>query len=508
VLPGWADGKLYRVSRSGAVGAVAVGEGMAAVAAAGHTIWAVSPISGSVVAVDSAAMRVIRSLQLAGEPRSLAVDGDTVWVGVTRPADPLSSEVAGVRPLAASQCEPLLAGNGGQADVLVVSDLPLQGDSRLSSLQMAQAITFVLREHGFRAGGHRIAYQSCDDAIASTGMFDEAKCAANGRAYGKDRDVIGVIGTFNSGCAEQMLPELNRAGGGPVPMVSPLNSYVGLTRDADVRGLLASLYPTGRRNFVRVFPTDDLQGGALARLAHDRGDRRVFVLDDGTAGYNVLIADAFANASRRLGLTVAGRARFAPGTRSFHRLVERVAAARPEAVFLGGFAGESTVLLLRTLRSRLGRAVDILGPDGLGPAAQLERVAGRAARGLFIGYTGVTPGYLPPAGERFVQRFARTQPGIEVESYAVYAAQATEVMLDAIARSDGTRASLIDQLFRTRLRGTLIGDVTFDPRGDALAAQVTVLRVVGGGSAARSLASVQGAAVERVDTVSPSFIAP
>ena len=38
------------------------------------------------------------------------------------------------------------------ADVLLVSDLALQGGTRVSTTQMAQAIAFVLREHGFRAG--------------------------------------------------------------------------------------------------------------------------------------------------------------------------------------------------------------------------------------------------------------------------------------------------------------------------------------------------------------------
>ena len=39
-------------------------------------------------------------------------------------------------------------------------------------------------------------------------------------------------------------------------MISPLNSFVGLTRTAPgvPRTLLAELYPTGRRNYLRVLP--------------------------------------------------------------------------------------------------------------------------------------------------------------------------------------------------------------------------------------------------------------
>ena len=84
-------------------------------------------------------------------------------------------------------CEPVVAGPDGKADALVLSDLPLQCDSRLKATQMARAITLAMRERGFRAGRLRLAYQSCGDALAGTGLFDEAKCAANGRAYAANR---------------------------------------------------------------------------------------------------------------------------------------------------------------------------------------------------------------------------------------------------------------------------------------------------------------------------------
>jgi hypothetical protein len=63
----------------------------------------------------------------------------------------------------------------------------------------------------------------------------------------------------------------------------------------------------GRRNYVRVFPADDLQGAALAMLARDLGHRRVFVLDDGDRTWGALSAAGFETAARRLGLDVIGR---------------------------------------------------------------------------------------------------------------------------------------------------------------------------------------------------------
>ena len=56
------------------------------------------------------------------------------------------------------------------------------------------------------------------------------------------------------------------------------------------------------------------------------------------------------------------------------------------------------------------------------------------------------------------------------------AAQATEVLLDAIARSDGTRASVVEELFATKVENGIIGSFTFDRLGDIDPAPVGVYR--------------------------------
>ena len=59
------------------------------------------------------------------------------------------------------------------------------------------------------------------------------------------------------------------------------------------------------------------------------------------------------------------------------------------------------------------------------------------------------------------------------------AAQATETVLAAIARSDGTRASVLAQRQSTRERDSILGDFAFDRYGDMTPAQFTVLQVTG-----------------------------
>ena len=505
------DGTLWRVSggRRPVLGSVDVGRGVTDVAAGPDSVWVTNPLAGTLTEIDAATVTPERTVDLHGVPDSVAVDGDTVWVSVVAgPSAAATNEVSGVQALPSTACEPVVAGKG-ESDLLVVSDLPLQGGIRITATQMAQAIAFTLRAREFRAGRFRVAYQSCDDSIARTGLYDEAKCAANARAYADNADVVGVIGTLNSPCALAAVPVLNTAEGGALAMVSPLNSFPGLTRTgAGVPpSLPSSLYPTGKRNYLRVYPTDDLQGAALALRAKDLGAKRVFVLDDGEPGYGELMAHGFETAARRLGLDVAGRSSWNPQARSYDALTERVARSGASAVFVGGLLDSNVAQVIQDLRERLGKDVAILGPDGLTPLPLLVEQAGEAARGVYVSLAGVVTERLPPAGSRFVERFGRTQGGAEVEPSAVYAAQAADVLLDAIARSDGTRASVIDELFATRVERGLLGSFGFNRNGDITESPVTILRVAGRGTS-KTILSVEGGVVDRVVRPSPKLVAP
>jgi branched-chain amino acid transport system substrate-binding protein len=495
------DGTLWRIGAGGrpTVGAIDLARGVSDVAAGRDAVWVANPLTGTVTRIGAETAAVERTVELEGIPRSLTLDRETVWVALV--ADPTASrsESGGLHAFPATTCERVLAAKG-ESDVLIVSDLALQGGTRIRATQMTQAIAFVLRQHGFRAGRFRVGYQSCDDSVARTGLFDEPKCAANARAYAANPDVVGVIGTYNSPCTAAALPELNRARGGPLAMVSPLNSFVGLTRSGPGvdPSLPAALYPTGRRNYLRVYPTDDLQGAALALFASERGRRRVYVLGDGDPAYGELMAAGFETAAHRLGLTVVGRSSWDPQASGYAEVAEQIARSRAEAVFVGGLLDTNAARVVHDLRVRLGASVDLLGPDGLTPLPLLVKRAGRAALGMHVSLAGVVTDGLSPAGARFARRFEKVQAGVEVQPSAVYAAQAAEVLLDAIARSDGTRASVLEELFATEVRNGLLGSFAFDANGDTTKSPVTIMRVARRG--------VEGGVVARVLRPSPSLV--
>ena len=78
--------------------------------------------------------------------------------------------------------------------MLIASDLPLQGGDADIMRGLEDAIRWVLKDHGFRAGRHVVGYQSCDESTAQTGDYEKRRCAANANAFARAEQVVAVIG--------------------------------------------------------------------------------------------------------------------------------------------------------------------------------------------------------------------------------------------------------------------------------------------------------------------------
>ena len=72
------------------------------------------------------------------------------------------------------------------------------------------------------------------------------------------------------------------------------------------------------------------------------------------------------------------------------------------------------------------------------------------------------------------------QEAEQTPCYAIHVGQATHVLLDAIAVSNGSRGSVTDAVLRTRVQDGIIGDLAFDANGDVVPPRIAVYRVTNG----------------------------
>jgi branched-chain amino acid transport system substrate-binding protein len=388
-----------------------------------------------------------------------------------------------VSALPASSCSDIYYQGDGDPDYLISSDLPLQGSGRTQTVQMTEAIKFILKQQDFKAGKYKIGYQSCDDATAQAGKWASEKCSANANAYAQNKSLIGVIGTFNSGCAEIIVPVLNRAPDGPVGMISPANTYVGLTHSGPgtAAGEPDKYYPTGTRNYIRIVAADDFQGAADALLAKQLGLKSVYILNDKEA-YGLGVATDFKNSlvNPSVGVKVAGFGAWNGKASSYTGLATKIKQSGADAVFLGGLVCENGGKLVKDLRSVLGNNVTILSPDGFTPISAVVDGAGNASEGQYVSVAGQPNEKLGPTGKKFVADFSKTIGGENPDPYAAYAAQAAQVLLTAIENSDGSRKSVAENLLKTKVTDGILGSFTINSNGDTSANPVTIYQIKGG----------------------------
>lgn len=377
--------------------------------------------------------------------------------------------------VASSACGPLQYGGEGGPEAVVVSDLPLQGDSKQRSLQMNDAIRLVLEGANWQAGGTKVAFQACDDSSAKTGLWTKALCQANARAYAADPSVLAVIGTYNSGCAEAMIPILGRAPGGGVAMVSPGNTLICLTQSSPscAHGEPKSLYP-GARNYARVVPNDAYQGAGLAGFAKEQGVKDAFVLYAGKDPTSLGQAKTFRGAARKLGIHVVGFRAWNVKASGYRGLMKTVAKTSPDAVLLAGLTEENGGRLIKDKVAVLGSnaRVKLLAPDGFAQQSTIE-LAGKASKGMYASVPGEVPQNLTGPGKKLVGQLEAELKGQPIELYAPYAAQAAEVVLNAIGKGRN-RGGTIEAVRSTSVHNGITGSFDILPSGDPSIGPITV----------------------------------
>ena len=382
-------------------------------------------------------------------------------------------------PLPASSCSALQYGGSGSPQFIVASDLPLQGSSRAQTIEMTKAISFEFKHAGYKAGKYTVGYQSCDDSTAQAGKWDPAKCSANAGNYSRDSSVIGVIGTFNSGCAEIEVPILNRAG---LAEISPANTYIGLTHKPALPGEPNKYYPTGKRNYARVVAADDFQGSADALLMQQLHVKSVYILNDKEA-YGFGVASAVRNViagSKSLGIKVAGFAAWDPKASSYQDIASKISASGADAIYLGGLECENGGKLIKDLRAGNATA-KLIAPDGFSSFSSTIKDAGAASNGMYISIAGEPYKNLPPAGKAFAQAFGKSigEAASKVNPYSNYGATATIVLLDAIAKSGGTRGTVTSHIYGSSFTNTPIGNFALNANGDTNAGVISIYKVNG-----------------------------
>ncbi len=353
---------------------------------------------------------------------------------------------------------------GGNPNVIkIVSSFPRTGSAKQQTDTIVNGIKMAIDEAGGKVGEFTIEFLDLDDATAAAGQWTAEAETSNADQAIKDADVMAYIGTYNSGAAKIAMPILNRA---QLLMVSPANTWPGLTKPGTGDPSEPEVYrPTGKLNYVRVVPADDLQGTLAADWAKEMGLTKVYILDDNEV-YGRGIAQLFEEHAGEIGLNVLGHESIDSKAQEFKSLMVTIKAKGPDLIYFGGTTQSKGGQIAKDMVAA-GLTAKLMVPDGCMEEAFITSAGAENLNDrCFVTFGGLPPDKLTGAGAEFVKKYTAKYKA-PPEAYAIYGYEAGKVTLEAIRRAGKKdRAAITQAALGIKDFDGALGKWSFDANGD------------------------------------------
>jgi branched-chain amino acid transport system substrate-binding protein len=347
---------------------------------------------------------------------------------------------------------------------------------------MVDGIKLALKQANNKAGNFTIKYTSLDDSTAQAGTWTPEATSANARKAAQDKSAVAYIGEFNSGASAISLPILNE---GNLAQVSPANTAVGLTTDeagAD-KGEPDKYYPAGSRHYVRIVPKDTIQGAALATLMKQDGCKNAYILNDKEV-YGAGLARNIESAAKEQQLEIVGNDGIDPKAPNFRSLASKMKSEGAECFVFSGITANGAVQLYKDVAAALPDA-KLYGPDGVAESGFADPKEGgipaNVAKRTKVTVATLSPDEYPPEGQKFFEDFEKTYGEKNPDPYAIYGYEAMRLVMDALERAGSSdKQAVIDALFQTKGRQSVLGTYDIDKNGDTTLTDYGVYTIEGG----------------------------
>jgi len=167
--------------------------------------------------------------------------------------------------------------------------------------------------------------------------------------------------------------------------------------------------------------------------------------------------------------------------------MQKIKTAGADCVYLGGIYDNNGGQLVKDKVSVLGPntgAVKLIGPDGFTGYEDFQKLP--QGEGTYLTFAGLDASQLKAAGgkgSKLLEDYKAKYNKEPASSYVLYGVQALQVILAAIEKSDGTRKSVNEQVFKTGISisaadAVLGKDLKIDPAtGDSNVRDLSVLQL-------------------------------
>jgi branched-chain amino acid transport system substrate-binding protein len=351
------------------------------------------------------------------------------------------------KPLLAGAVLCLLMAGAAHAQIKVGVGSPITGSDAAFGAQIRNGAEQAAADINASGGvlGQTIELSVGDDA----GEPKQGRSVAN-KFVGEG--VTFVVGHFNSAVTMPASDVYNEAG---VLEISPGSTNPQITE----------------RNMPLLFRTcgrDDQQGAVAAKYLIDHArDKRIAIIHDKST-YGKGLADEARKALSAAGIKEVMYEGLNKGEKDFTAMVSKIKSVDADIIFFGGYFTEGG-LLVRQMRDQGVKAI-LMGGDGIA-SQEFASIAGPGVDGALMTFPP-DPRKRPEASA-VVKAFEAK--GYNPETYTLYAYATVQVLKQAIEKAGTTDPTAVAKvLHEAGPFSTVIGDLSFDAKGDVTRADYTV----------------------------------
>ena len=332
----------------------------------------------------------------------------------------------------------LLAAFPARADITIVAQGSITGQDAMSGEQLQNGARAAVEAVNAAGGvlGQKLRLLVKDDAC------DPKQGVSVANALG-DGSVFAVIDPTCSGTALPASKVLDEEG---VIMISPSATNPQLTEQ-------------GLGTVFRTCGRDDQQGQAIGDyILKNHAKAVVAILDDKTA-YGHGIADEVKRALNKGGVTEKMRWSITRGERDYASLIAKLKDNNVQVVFFGGYHTEAG-LIVRQMRDA-GVSALFIGDDDL-TTREFWSITGASGEGALMSFNP-DPRRKTEAAEAVSRLRAQ---GFEPEGLTLYSYAAVQALVEAIRRAGVVDATKTAAALHQGSYATVVGELTFDAKGD------------------------------------------
>jgi branched-chain amino acid transport system substrate-binding protein len=327
-------------------------------------------------------------------------------------------------------------------DITIAVAGPITGDLAEFGAQMKRGAEKAVADINKAGGvsGKQLKLEVGDDACDPK----QAVAVANDLV---SKGVVFVAGHFCSGSSIPASAVYHEEG---ILQITPASTNPKFTDDP-----AAASWGTVFRTCGRDDQQGTFAGGWLAE--HYKG-KKIAIVHDKSA-YGKGLADLTKENMNKAGLQEVLYEGITAGEQDYTALVTKLKEAGVDAIYFGGYHPEAA-LIVRQSREQ-GLQAPLLSGDSLN-TLEFATLAGKAADGTM--FTNAAEARNLPTAVKVVEEFRKE--GFEPEGYTLSTYAAIQVWAAAVEKAGSTDAAKVAETLHGNSYDTVIGKLSFDPKGD------------------------------------------